>query len=392
MNNKTIHEKWAIDVAAYDSQKTIKTATPQCEKCVSYIKGDALHCRAFFEERKPLDVMFAHKACARFESDSPISLRADNDFQDRMMGGIWGFCIGDMVGVPVEFSSREERDADPVNELRAYGTYHQPFGTWSDDSSLMFCLIDAICSGDVMEQLRNNMIAYYNEGRFTPNDYMFDIGNSTRAAIIRMIDGLPLDKCGGTDESDNGNGSLMRILPLAFICGDKTERDIVNYVTEITSITHGHARAVLACIFYTVFAYRLYLGERKAEAYEFTIGFVQAWCGEVLKNEKKEFSRIISKEIITLDRKQIRSTGYVVDTLEAVIWVLFNSKSYREAVLKAVNLGGDTDTIAALVGGLAGAEYGIDALPQEWLQCVSKKASICELVYRFAEYLNNTGG
>ena len=141
-----------------------------------------------------------------------------DELEKRLYGGIFGFCIGDMLGVPVEFSSRKERDEDEVKELRAYGTYHQPFGAWSDDTSLMLCFIDAFNKGFSMNGLAENFASYFSEGKFTPYGEMFDIGIATQNAIINIIQGVEPVNCGGKTEKDNGNGSLMRILPLAYLC------------------------------------------------------------------------------------------------------------------------------------------------------------------------------
>ena len=386
-NRLTLHEQWALDAASYDKQKNIKTTYPQCESCAFFEKGNVLNCKKYVDERKPNDVLFARKECPAFEAADPVDYTVADETQNRLYGGILGFCVGDMLGVPVEFSLREDRDEDPVKELRAYGTYHQPFGSWSDDSSLMFCLIDAVCRGYSAEKLSENMIAYYKDGRFTPNGTVFDIGNSTRAAIENMMKGVPPEKCGGTAESDNGNGALMRILPLAFISKNKTEDELTALVAQVSSLTHAHPRSVLACIFYTVFAKKLFEGETKDSAYGFAAELVEKLCRNEYKTEARMFRGILSKTVISLNREQISSTGYVIDTLESVLWVLYHSDSYKEAVLNAVNLGGDTDTIAGLTGGLAGIEYGYEGIPQNWLQMIQNKAYIQKLIQEFESFI-----
>ena len=385
----SLHEKWALDAEAYGREKKIKTAIPQCESCVYYEKGNALHCKKFQNTRKPNEVMFAHKECPAFESASPIIFTPENSKEDKLFGGIIGFCVGDMLGVPVEFSSREERDSDPVRELRAYGTYHQPFGTWSDDTSLMLCLINAIINGFSKECLRDNMISYYQKGKFTADGDVFDIGVSTKNAISNMMQGVDPEKCGGLAESDNGNGSLMRILPVAFVCNKKTDSELVQFVSMLSSFTHGHPRSILACIFYTVFAKELFNGYQQDEAYDNAIDFLKLHCAPYLETESREYRAILSKAILSYDKKRIRSSGYVVDTLEAVLWAFFNSNSYSESVLNAVNLGGDTDTIAALVGGLSGVKYGYNSLPKNWIQCIRAKESIFNLTKQLVAYIDS---
>ncbi len=382
----TLYEKWKKDIESYEKGAKIKTSYPQCESCIHYIKGNALNCKRYVEERKPKGILLAHIECEYFESVNPLKLNVMSEKQNRFLGGMFGFCIGDMLGVPVEFSSRQERDADPVKELRAYGTYHQPFGSWSDDSSLMLCLVDALMSEDVLEQLKKNMIAYYEEGLFTPGGQMFDIGNSTRYAIENMERGVPAVECGGIAQQDNGNGSLMRVLPLAFIRSKKNDDELVRLIEDVSSLTHRHKRSMLACIFYVIYASELYDGRGKEEALDCSIAFVHKYCEKKYQEELTCYRNILNKSIIKAERSQVNSTGYVVDTLEAVMWAFFKTDSYDQSVLLAVNLGGDTDTIAALVGGLSGIYYGYQKLPDNWVQNILKKNELFDL---FKTYFND---
>ena len=300
---------------------------------------------------------------------------------------MFGFCVGDALGVPVEFSTREERKNDPIKEMRAYGTYHQPFGTWSDDTSLTICLIDAINNGYSIESVAENFVNFYGKGCFTPYGEVFDIGNSTRDSIARMYSGKnPID-CGGKLETDNGNGSLMRILPIAFYGQKANARELIKLVEEVSSLTHGHNRSKLACILYIEFAVQIILGQEKEEALDRTIAFINNNCLEAYSVELKNFERILSKRIISVSEKEIKSTGYVIDTLEAVLWTFFHADGYRDAILKAINLGGDTDTIAAITGGVAGIYYGANDIPKEWIQSMAKKEELYHMFRRFVTIL-----
>lgn len=385
MDNKrlTLHDKWSKDADSYEKGAKIKTSYPQCESCIHYIKGNALNCKKYTNERKPKGVLFAHTECIHYHSSEPLKVEITSEKQNRFWGGIFGFCVGDMLGVPVEFSSRQERDADPVKELRAYGTYHQPFGSWSDDSSLMFCLVDALMCEAVLEQLKKNMIAYYKNGLFTPRGQMFDIGNSTRYAIENMERGIPAVECGGSTQQDNGNGSLMRILPLAYLRGKKKDEEYVQLIEDVSSLTHRHKRSKLACIIYVIFASQIYNGFGKTDALDYALAFAHKYCAKEYREELPYYKNVFNKAIIKADRNRISSTGYVVDTLEAVIWSFFNTDSYEESVLTAINLGGDTDTIAALVGGLAGVYYGFQRIPDIWIQNILKKKEIANLVSEY---------
>lgn len=379
MKRLSIEEKWKIDAEFYDEGAKFMMKYPQCEGCLHYVKGDALHCKKYIDDRKPKEVLLAQKECISFEPIKSLEVHLLNETEGRLYGGIFGFIIGDLIGVPVEFSSRQERDADPIKELRAYGTYHQPFGSWSDDTSLTLCLIDAMLKDDIIGELKKNMIDCYKKGIFTPRGQLFDIGISTSNAINNMIRGINPIECGGIEENDNGNGSLMRVLPLAFVRDNYSNQEYVRLIEDVSSVTHGHDRSKLACVIYVLFASNLYRGLEKDEALDSVIRMFIDEYGERYKDEIKHYRFILDKSIISADRTQIKSTGYVVDTLEAVIWAFFNSKTYKETVLRAVNLGGDTDTIAAIAGGIAGIYYGFNGVPEKWIQNISGKEQIASL-------------
>lgn len=380
-NNKanSLIERWEVDVRSYRNGTKTLVSIPQCETCINYIKGNALHCRYYDSERKPKYVLFPKKECPAYDNNSPIDLRIQNDRENKIYGGLFGFCVGDALGVPVEFSTREERKKDPIKEMRAYGTYHQPFGTWSDDTSLTICLIDAINRGYSIKRVAENFVDFYEKGYFTPYGEVFDIGNSTRNSIIKICAGKnPID-CGGTAEFDNGNGSLMRILPIAFYGKNLNEQELMKLTEEVSSLTHGHNRSKLACIFYVEFAIQMILGYEKKEALDRTIAFIKSNCMKAYSDEFKNFERILSKKIINVTKDEIKSTGYVIDTLEAVLWTFFYADGYRDTILEAINLGGDTDTIAAIVGGIAGIYYGLNDIPKEWLQSIAKKEELYQM-------------
>lgn len=384
-NKSSILDRWAADVRSYENGAKPPVSVPQCETCKNIIKGNALHCNVYKDMKKPEDVLFPHKECPSYCAARPIDVSIRNDEDERLYGGLFGFCVGDALGVPVEFSSREERWRDPVKEMRGYGTYHQPFGTWSDDTSMMLCLIDAMTEGYTAEKLAHNFVEFYQNARFTPHGEVFDIGGSTREAIARICAGVSPAACGGRTERDNGNGSLMRILPAAYLGQAYRAEEFIHLTEEISSITHGHKRAVLACIFYTKLADRLIRGDRKEEALDHAIRFLEKNCQSSYADEFGNFGRILHKTVIDAPEEEIWSSGYVIDTLEAVIWAFFKGEDYRSTVLTAINLGGDTDTIAGIAGGLAGICYGFSDIPQNWVQCVARKEELYQMFTRFMD-------
>lgn len=381
----TLKEKWELDIESYKSGAKNLSATPICKKCQYLIKGDAFHCEMYKEVEKPADVVFIRKECPKFLAKELLNVEANSDKQQKLFGGIFGFVLGDAMGVPVEFSSRQERINDPVKEIRAYGTYHQPYGTWSDDTSLLLCLIQTIISGYSLDELSKLFIEYYKTGYLTPYGEVFDIGIATRVAIDKMINGVKPEDCGGNSEQDNGNGSLMRILPLAYYLRDIPPMKKREIIEEVSALTHGHKRAKLACIMYTEIAIYLIKGYSKEDAYKKAINFIEETCIEDYKDEFITYQRILSGDILKADVNDIKSSGYVVDTLEAAIWSFISSENYTEAILKAINLGGDTDTIAAVTGGLAGIFYGFSGIPNNWIQYLARKTEIYEMLIKFEE-------
>lgn len=268
---------------------------------------------------------------------------------------VYGLAVADALGVPVEFS---DRGTFHVTDMTGYGTYYQPPGTWSDDTSMTLATCFSIKRkkgvdpSDIMECFR----AWKTEGKFTADGVMFDIGWTTSQAISQGF--------GLTDISSNGNGSLMRIIPLAFVPGITDEE-----VREVSALTHGHEISKEACVIYINIAKRLLAGMDVMEAVRAS---VNDSAGEV-------FARLPG--IHELPEEEIKSSGYVVDTLEAAVWALATTKSYEECALRAVNLGKDTDTVGAVAGALAGILYGYEGIPDKWIKILRNKELIEECLF-----------
>lgn len=364
MENKqlTLEEKWQADIESYKRCGGMKVTTPQCKKCKYWIKANALNCMKYEKSKKPSYVLSAVKECPEFKSADKIAISIKSDTESRLKGGLWGAITADALGVPVEFSDRNSRKKDPVKEMRAYGTYHQPFGTWSDDTSMLMCLVESISEGFSLEKLSEKFVAFAENGHMTPYGVVFDIGNAVSRAITNIKAGINPIECGGISEYDNGNGSLMRILPLAFYLKDSSATELIKTVTDVSAITHRHPISVLACIFYVKMAIELFNGKDKSTAYKSAAEFVITELSTEYQPTFKVFERILNGKIDSEKEKNINSSGYVVDSLEAAVWCFLNTKSYSECVFSAINLGGDTDTIACIAGGLAGIYYGLESI------------------------------
>ncbi len=292
-----------------------------------------------------------------------------------------GTAVADAIGVPVEFEPRSVLKENPVTDMREYGTYHLPKGTWSDDTSLMLCLAESIVEGLDLNKLAQKFIAWKNDNYWTPRGWVFDIGIGTRIAIERLENGMTPELAGGFEEMDNGNGSLMRILPLIIFTKGFTIEERFLWTKKVSSLTHAHIRSIMACFYYLEFAKKIIEGQDKWQAYkELQFELTNYFEGKSINPlEINKLNRLLKEDISKNTEETIRSSGYVIDTLEASIWCLLTSNSYQEAVLKAVNLGGDTDTTGAVTGGLAALIYGIETIPTVWLEVLARKDDIINL-------------
>lgn len=308
------------------------------------------------------------------------------DFKRKVKDALLGVAVGDALGVPVEFKSREYLSQNPVTDMIGYGTYNLPPGTWSDDSSLTFCLAEALTQGFDPYLIGQYFVKWYQENFWTPRGQVFDVGIATRQAVSRILRGENPESAGGTDEYSNGNGSLMRILPLLFYIFDKPIYERYEITRKVSSLTHGHIRSVIACFYCLEFARQICQGKEKFEIYKNLQSEIPNFLTTLPapSEEIALFDRLFRKEIYSLPENEIASDGYVLHTLEASVWCLLTTENYKDAVLKAVNLGNDTDTTGAVTGGLAGLLYGFESIPQNWLQQLARYEDIVRLAERLA--------
>ena len=319
-----------------------------------------------------------------------------NNFVKTAKAVMVGHAIGDALGVPVEFLSREDLKENPVKEMLGYGTYPVPKGAWSDDTSMSLCALASLANGGIdFDEVMLNFGKWYYKDEFTPTGEMFDVGNTCSIAIDNyFVNKLPYTKCGETREYANGNGSLMRIHPFVLYLANMNinEDDKVKIVEMASALTHAHERSKMACGIYAFVLWELLNDPTKSSI---VVGLNRARKYYKGYAEYETYNSKLFKAIGNLDslidtgkpqvgEDEIKSGGYVVHTLEAVIWCLLTTNSFSECVLKAVNLGDDTDTVAAIAGGLAGALYGYEDIPNEWKCNLIKFEEIekmCEVVY-----------
>ncbi|HEY8376907.1 MAG TPA: O-acetyl-ADP-ribose deacetylase [Nannocystis sp.] len=310
-----------------------------------------------------------HDAYAKLLGDPGKEARLD--LRGRMLGCLLGAVAGDALGVPVEFNSRETLAREPVTGPRGYGTYNQPPGTWSDDSSLLLATADSLFErgydpADMMARFHR----WLRGEAYTPHGEVFDVGIATRQAIARYASGAPRDAWGGRGEQDNGNGSLMRIAPLGLFVAVLSPAEIVRCASEVSGLTHAHPRSQLCCAYFCLLL-RALLAERPLpEAMAAAAAELRPF---VPAEEEAPLRRILDGSIVKAPASEIRGSGYVVHCLEASLWCAAREPSYERAVLAAINLGEDTDTTAAVTGALTGALYGLRAIPEAWLRVLASR-------------------
>ncbi len=297
-----------------------------------------------------------------------------------------GSAVADAVGVPVEFKSRDELKKNPVTSMRAYGTWRQPAGTWSDDTSLTVATMESISRLGRIDyyDILNNFARWYRDDEFVAGETGFDVGNTTANGIERFLHKIPPAFCGMTDESSNGNGSIMRIMPVAVylykLHGKNFYDKEIKIIHDVSALTHAHPRSLIGCTIYCMFAAQLLDGEKVTDALTNALGAAEKYyiVDEKFAGELKYYSRLFQPDFADFPEEKINSGGYVVDTLEAAVWCVLNTDNYRDLVLKAVNLGRDTDTTATVAGGIGGILYGEEGIPADWLAKLQK-----------ADYLRN---
>ena len=310
--------------------------------------------------------------------------------RDRILGGMWGSLVGDALGVPVEFLDRVAVQADPVHDMRAFGTHRQPAGTWSDDSSLLLCSVDSLVRHEFdSEDIGKRFCDWYREELWTPHGKVFDAGVTTVNALSRIATGVHAEFAGGDDQFNNGNGSLMRIIPVSVRFAGQPTKELLNRVHRASAITHRHARSQMACGSFTLVVRELLSDQNSAEAFANGLSAFRNfyepdpwWAAQL-----DYFQLVLAGDLAKRPESEIDSSGYVLHTLGASLWCLLTTSSFEQCVLKAVNLGGDTDTTGCVAGGLAGVRYGVDAIPEKWIRSLARHAEVESLFKRFADLI-----
>lgn len=310
-----------------------------------------------------------------------------NIWVNGMMGGV----VGDALGMPVQFVSREELKKYPVRTMDGYGTYNMPPGTWSDDSSMALATLDSIReNGEVnYSDICERFYRWLFFGEYTPAGKAFDQGNTCVKAIGNFLRDKDYKTCGVTGEWANGNGALMRIMPVCLYayekvaCGEWDATQAIECVHQVAALTHNHLRSNIACGIYFFLVKHIIEGNQSlSERLQNGVDEAVSFYREDVSNhvELAYYTRVFNlDEFAKIKEDAIKSSGYVVDSLEAAVWSLITTGTVEECLLKAVNLGDDTDTVGAIAGGLAGLFYGYERVPEEWRELIVKEEEIIGL-------------
>jgi ADP-ribosyl-[dinitrogen reductase] hydrolase len=273
----------------------------------------------------------------------------------RARGALLGLAVGDALGTTLEFS---RRDSSPLlTDMIGGGPFRLKPGQWTDDSAMALALADSLIESDDLDEtdLMQRFVDWHQQGRYSCTGTCFDIGITTRAALARWkASGDPL--AGSTAPDSAGNGSLMRLAPVAIRYWRERPK-LRDVAARQSRTTHGAAQAVEACVSYAELLADAIAGASRAELLQ-----PRHWEGDA------DIARILAGSWRGKPRSTISASGYVVHSLEAALWSVGRSGDYRQSVLSAANLGEDADTTAAIAGQLAGALYGEPDIPEEWLQ------------------------
>lgn len=280
---------------------------------------------------------------------------------DRYKGALIGLAVGDALGTTVEFSSPGTFEWH--TEMVGGGAFSLKPGQWTDDTSMALCLADSLieCKKfDAFDQL-DKYVKWYRKGYNSPKNYCFDIGNQTRDALEEFEhSGIPYTA--STARYTAGNGSLMRLAPVPLFFYDNVE-NIIKYSAFSSKTTHAAPQAIDSCKYFGVLLYGALNGLSKEELLLST-HFYKTYLSEL----DHELLAVLNSDYATKQAGLLQSSGYVIRTMEVVLWAFSTTDNFEEGLIKVVNLGDDADTAGAVYGQIAGAYYGVNSIPERWLE------------------------
>lgn len=322
----------------------------------------------------------------------------ENWKKDVIKSSLIGAAVGDAFGVPYEFLTRSQIEnlhigdkmvgSDTKNDFFSRWNQIIPAGCWSDDTSMIVATMDSILEkkGINYDDIMKKFILWVSKGEYSSLDYAFGLGNTVERALRRYSYGVVPFECGGEKYQDNGNGSLMRILPFSLYCifTDLNDDDIFKVICDASSLTHSHEISKLGCFMYTIFLKEIINSRNISFAFSKMIYFkYDKYFSDSAIYEYKD----IFDPNFRIKASQINETGYIVDTFKNVLFSLLRTNSYEKSIIMSIKLGYDTDTTACIVGSIAGIVYGFDSIPKQWLNCLKKREFLESLAVKYQEFL-----
>lgn len=288
---------------------------------------------------------------------------------NRLKGGLYGLLVGDAVGVPYEFTPPCEIPPRALIELvppERFDRAHRRVkpGTWSDDGALALCLLDSLLekNGLDLADLSRRFTDWAENGYLAIDGLVFDIGIQTNRAIERLRAGVAPEVAGPAEIDSNGNGSLMRVLPLA-LWHRGSEVELIELAHRQSLVTHGHPQSQVCCALYVLVARALLTGAEMEDAWLSAAGVLE----DQYRKKKAHLSAL--EFVLAKKTSTPKGSGYVVDSLWSA-YTACKESTYENVIKAAIEFGNDTDTTACIAGGLAGIQFGFDAIPLRWMDAL----------------------
>lgn len=305
-----------------------------------------------------------------------------------------GAAVGDAFGVPFEFLGAVKFADIPLDKMLGadvepvigshWGTTI-PAGAWSDDTSMAVATMESIAELGTVDptDIMNRFVAWWEDGQYCAVEKPFGLGKTVARALGAYLAGQPVLASAPCRRQDNGNGALMRIFPFALFCHGQRMgcEERMRVIQQASAITHGHEISQMSCVFFCEFLHLLFEGADFGDAFNDVQGM--QWSDHFDDESVQAHARILDSKF-GCSREELSPTGFVVDTLEIAVYCLLTTSSYEAAIKTAVRFGGDTDTYAAIAGAAAGARYGLDGIPVEWLAQLKRHEYLVDLAERFA--------
>ena len=311
---------------------------------------------------------------------------------------IYGLAVGDALGVPYEKETFDAMQKNRYTGMIGFFHHNQPPGTWSDDTSMTLCTADSLCGGFEPDDMMKKFCQWRRKKYYTAGGKVFDVGRTCRKAMDLYQEGYPAERCGDLSVNGNGNGALMRIAPVVLYqyylhpADDEHLADFLVPIHKASSLTHAHEIGLICCGMYAITIREILMHAKEGLPLEkiFMNAYDKAlktYRGDLAPRFKKQIDgdKLFSppNEIAKKAAEELPQWGYALNTWNIAVWSILNTDNYRDCVIKAINLGGDTDSNAAVAGSMAGIIYGKSGIPKEWIEELQNKELIETICGKF---------